>query len=151
MRTAIHLNDKILPNPTRKTISSILKHTPADYEMSKYLIKSRLDPRVLNALKTLNKHKIKYLLIGGFAAVLYGVPRSTFDIDIAISLDSKNIGDTITLLSGLGFSQIPEEESHIEQPRFDIIYEYHTKLSYKGTIIKLPNIMDCEHQRIIAS
>jgi hypothetical protein len=57
MRTAIHLNDKILPNPTRKTISSILKHTPADYEMSKYLIKSRLDPRVLNALKTHGRYQ----------------------------------------------------------------------------------------------
>jgi hypothetical protein len=121
-----------------------------------------MEKELIKIIKTLNKHKIKYLLIGGFAAVLYGVPRSTFDIDIAISPDSKNIGDTITLLSGLGFSQIPEEESHIkqehgialtngkvevdlmfiEQPRFDIIYEYHTKLSYKGTIIKLPNIMD---------
>ncbi len=121
-----------------------------------------MEKELIKIIKTLNKHKIKYLLIGGFAAVLYGVPRSTFDIDIAISPDSKNIGDTITLLSGLGFSQIPEEESHIkqehgialtngkvevdlmfiEQPMFDIIYEYHTKLSYKGTIIKLPNIMD---------
>ncbi|MDD5615984.1 MAG: hypothetical protein PHH85_07250 [Candidatus Methanoperedens sp.] len=51
MKTAIHLKDKTLANPTRKTISSILKYAPADYEMSKYLIKSRLDPRVLNALK----------------------------------------------------------------------------------------------------
>lgn len=121
-----------------------------------------MEKELIKIIKTLNKQKIKYLLIGGFAAVLYGVPRSTFDIDIAISLDSKNIGETITLLSSLGFTQIPEEESHIkqehgialtngkvevdlmfiEQPRFDIIYEYHTKLSYKGTIIKLPNIMD---------
>ncbi len=51
MKTAIHLKDQTLVNPTRKTISSILKHAPADYEMSKYLIKSRLDPRILNALK----------------------------------------------------------------------------------------------------
>lgn len=121
-----------------------------------------MEKELIKIIKILNRHKTKYLLIGGFAAVLYGVPRSTFDIDIAISLDSKNIGDTINLLSGLGFSQIPEEESHIkqehgialtndkvevdlmfiEQPRFDIIYEYHTKLSYKDTVIKLPNIMD---------
>lgn len=51
MKTAIHLQDKTLPNPKRKTISSIMKHSPADYEMSKYLIKSRLDPSVLKALK----------------------------------------------------------------------------------------------------
>ncbi len=57
MKTAIHLQDKTLPNPTRKTISNILKHTPADYEMSKYLIKSRLDPRVLKALRTHGRYQ----------------------------------------------------------------------------------------------
>ncbi len=65
-----------------------------------------MEKELIKIIKSLNKKKIKYLLIGGFAAVLYGVPRSTFDLDIAISLDSKNIGNTITLLSGLGFSQI---------------------------------------------
>jgi hypothetical protein len=57
MKTAIHIKDKILANPTRKTISSILKHSPADYEMSKYLIKSRLDPRILKALKSHGRYQ----------------------------------------------------------------------------------------------
>jgi hypothetical protein len=30
---------------------------------------------------SLQKHKVKYLVIGGIAAVLYGVPRATFDLD----------------------------------------------------------------------
>ena len=30
------------------------------------------------------KHQVKYLVIGGVAAVLYGVPRATFDLDILI-------------------------------------------------------------------
>jgi len=121
-----------------------------------------MEKELIKIIRLLNKHKIKYLLIGGFAVVLYGVPRSTFDIDIAISLDAKCIKKTLDLLSGSGFSQMPEEESgilpehgialtdgnvevdlmFIEQPRFDIIYNYRTKLTYKGTVIKLPNIMD---------
>jgi len=121
-----------------------------------------MEKELIKIIRTLNKNKIKYLLIGGFAVVLYGVPRSTFDIDIAISLDSNCITRTLDLLSGLGFAQMPEEESgilpehgialtdgnvevdlmFIEQPRFDIIYDYHTKLPYKGTVIKMPNIMD---------
>lgn len=39
MKTAIHLEGKTLNNPTRKTISGILRRTPAEYEMSRYLIK----------------------------------------------------------------------------------------------------------------
>ncbi len=62
-----------------------------------------MERELIKIIKLLNKHRIKYLLIGGFAAVLYGVPRSTFDIDIAISLDSDGISKTTSLLSKLGF------------------------------------------------
>lgn len=30
------------------------------------------------------KHKVKYLVIGGIATVLHGVPRATFDLDIRV-------------------------------------------------------------------
>jgi len=36
------------------------------------------------------KHKVKYLVIGGIAAVLHGVPRATFDLDILIEATSEN-------------------------------------------------------------
>ncbi len=72
-----------------------------------------MEKELIRIIKSFNKHKIEYLLIGGFAAVLYGVPRSTFDIDIAISLESKNISRAIALLSGLGFTEMPEKESGI--------------------------------------
>lgn len=41
--------------------------------------------------KCLKKHKVKYLVIGGIAAVLYGVPRATFDLDILIEATPKNV------------------------------------------------------------
>ena len=41
---------------------------------------------MLNRLKEIfgsfQNHDVKYLVIGGIAAVLYGVPRATFDLDI---------------------------------------------------------------------
>ena len=36
------------------------------------------------------KNQVKYLVIGGIAAVLYGVPRATFDLDILIEASSAN-------------------------------------------------------------
>jgi hypothetical protein len=33
---------------------------------------------------------VKYLVIGGIAAVLYGVPRATFDLDVLIEPSAQN-------------------------------------------------------------
>jgi len=49
---------------------------------------------MLNQLKdvfaSLEKYKVRYLVIGGIASVLYGVPRATFDLDILIETTSEN-------------------------------------------------------------
>lgn len=42
-------------------------------------------------LKELHKNNVKYLIVGGLAVNLYGVPRVTQDIDIIISLEKKNV------------------------------------------------------------
>ena len=43
-----------------------------------------MDKSHLELYKSLNRHKVKYLLVGGMAAVLYGSPRLTKDVDIFI-------------------------------------------------------------------
>jgi len=49
---------------------------------------------MLNLLKdvfaSLERHKVRYLVIGGIAAVLHGVPRATFDLDILIDAELDN-------------------------------------------------------------
>jgi len=49
---------------------------------------------MLNLLKyvfsSLQRHKVRYIVIGGIAAVLYGVPRATFDLDILIDAKAEN-------------------------------------------------------------
>ena len=49
---------------------------------------------MLDQLQTLfasfQKHDVKYLVIGGIAAVLYGVPRATFDLDVLIEPSAQN-------------------------------------------------------------
>lgn len=49
---------------------------------------------MLNQLRdvfaSFQKHEVKYLVIGGIAAILYGVPRATFDLDILIEATPEN-------------------------------------------------------------
>ena len=44
-----------------------------------------------NLFSELNQSHIRYILVGGLAVNLHGIPRATFDIDIIIALDNTNI------------------------------------------------------------
>ena len=44
----------------------------------------------LDVFKSLNRLKVKYVVIGGVAAVVHGVPRATFDLDLLIEATSEN-------------------------------------------------------------
>ena len=49
---------------------------------------------MLNQLRevflSFQKHQVKYVVIGGIAAILHGVPRTTFDLDILIEATPEN-------------------------------------------------------------
>jgi hypothetical protein len=45
----------------------------------------------LTLFKALNAHNIDYLLVGGLAINLHGVPRMTMDVDLVIALNADNI------------------------------------------------------------
>lgn len=49
-----------------------------------------------------NKARVRYLLIGGYATILHGSPRSTRDIDIAILPTAGNLKGCIGALKTLG-------------------------------------------------
>ena len=46
--------------------------------------------RLGEVFASFHKHQVKYLVIGGIAAVLHGVPRATFDLDILIEATKDN-------------------------------------------------------------
>lgn len=60
----------------------------------------------LRLYKSLNKRKVKYLIIGGVAAIIYGVPRSTLDIDIFIEPVIKNAGQLLKALKDARFGTV---------------------------------------------
>jgi len=55
-------------------------------------------PPFFAVMRRLSKAKIKYIVIGGVAAILHGVPRATFDLDIIIDFSSRNVKKFIKVL-----------------------------------------------------
>ena len=47
----------------------------------------------------LNKHEVRYLVVGGHACILHGLVRTTEDVDILISDDEENFRRVIAGLS----------------------------------------------------
>lgn len=102
---------------------------------------------------SLQRHDVRYVVIGGIASVLYGVPRVTFDLDILIDAETRNAARLIDALAsaGLGTASLttPEEllanEITILQDRvridvqtstpglsFDDAWERRATMTYQG-------------------
>jgi hypothetical protein len=47
------------------------------------------DPQ--RVVEVLNRHQVEYVLVGGYAAQLYGARRPTYDIDITPSTTLENL------------------------------------------------------------
>jgi len=56
----------------------------------------------LRLYRCLKKEGVKYIVIGGVAAIAYGVPRTTNDIDIFIKPTVKNCENLLKALEGTG-------------------------------------------------
>jgi predicted nucleotidyltransferase len=71
-------------------------------------------------LKYLNSHRVKYLLIGGWAVGIHSNPRLTADIDFLIGVEEKNIGKIISALSDFGIKGVEKEFFKKEDNTFKI-------------------------------
>ncbi len=59
--------------------------------------------RLLDVFKSFQQHEVKYIVIGGVASVLHGVPRATFDLDILIEASTENAERMLAALMDAGF------------------------------------------------
>ncbi len=69
--------------------------------------------RLQAVFKSFQRHDVKYVVIGGIASILHGVPRATFDLDILIEATSDNARRLLDALldAGLGTAALtlPED------------------------------------------
>jgi len=65
-----------------------------------------------NVFASFQKNDVKYLVIGGIAAVLYGVPRATFDLDVLIEPTKDNVERLLSAMieAGLGTASLTNAE-----------------------------------------
>lgn len=56
----------------------------------------------LKLFAALEKHHVRYLLVGGLAMNLHGVPRLTMDVDLIVALDDSNLQGFLAACSDLG-------------------------------------------------
>ena len=67
-------------------------------------------------LKSFNKHKVKYCVVGAYALALYAAPRYTKDMDILVEASPVNAKKIIAALRDFGFSALPLKESDFSRP-----------------------------------
>ena len=68
-------------------------------------------------LEALYKNKVEYLIVGGLAVNLYGVPRVTQDIDLIISTKKSNILKINAVLEDLGYTpRLPVKPQDLADP-----------------------------------
>lgn len=54
-------------------------------------------------LELFNKHKVEYLIVGGYALAFHGAPRYTGDLDIFINASADNADRVLNALNEFGF------------------------------------------------
>ena len=64
--------------------------------------------RLQAVFRSFQRHDVKYVVIGGIASILHGVPRATFDLDILIEAAPDNARRLLEALleAGLGTASL---------------------------------------------
>jgi hypothetical protein len=92
----------------------------------------------LGIFKELNKKRIKYIVCGGLAVNLLGIPRMTYDVDLLVDMEDRNLEKLLNLLKKWGFSpRMPVDmmdfadkkirQSWIKKKRMKAFNVYNTK------------------------
>lgn len=67
-------------------------------------------------VELLNKHEVRYLVVGGYAVAVYGHPRYTKDLDIWIEASNKNSDQLLAALDEFGFGLLELSREDFLEP-----------------------------------
>lgn len=87
------------------------------------------DDFYIEFLKLLNKNKVEYLLIGGFAVNYYGYPRTTHDLDLWANNNPHNSIKLLQAIDDFGFDVNILKDVHLKGK--DPIKLPHDTISFK--------------------
>lgn len=71
----------------------------------------------LEIFRALQQERVRYLVVGGLAMNLHGIPRMTADIDLFVDLDPANVGRFLVAVKSLGFvPSVPVRAESLADP-----------------------------------
>ncbi len=65
-----------------------------------------VQPDFKELLELFNVHKVKYVIVGGYALAFHGAPRYTGDMDIFVKPDTTNAQRVLKALDKFGFGSL---------------------------------------------
>jgi len=77
---------------------------------------TQLPPDFREFLRLLNKHEVRYLVVGGYAVGFHGYPRTTAELDVWLSATPENAARVIAALKAFGFASAAEVEPLLTSP-----------------------------------
>lgn len=108
------------------------------------MIKDTLEEFIKTVIQCLTESNIKYVIVGGLAAILYGRPRTTIDVDIIVDYTSADeINRLENILKEKGFSlqineilEVIKDKSHCSIFLKDYVYRIDLQGAYSSLDIR---------------
>lgn len=71
---------------------------------------------VRDLLELLERHGVRYLIVGGYAVAVHGVPRYTKDLDIWVECSPENARRLMDVITAFGFASLGLTAADFETP-----------------------------------
>lgn len=106
-----------------------------------------LKPDFVDLCGLLNRHGVRYLVMGGWAAIIHGLPRTTQDVDLFIPSDPENTRRLIAALSTIGFGTARELTPEMILGRFIFMFADQIRVDLFVKPWGLPRFEDVEPRK----
>lgn len=99
-------------------------------------------------IELLNRHKVRYLVVGGYAVAFHGYPRYTKDLDVWVESATENADNLLEALKEFGFGSMGLKlEDFLETDQIIQLGYPPNRIDILTTLKKL-NFHDCYKTRV---
>ena len=80
-----------------------------------------LNEDYLDFIRALNQHEVEYLIVGGYAVIFHGYPRTTGDLDVWVNKTKNNYGKLVGAMFDFGMPVFDmTKENFLHNPHLDV-------------------------------
>lgn len=96
----------------------------------------------------LNEHGVRYLVMGGWAAIAHGLPRSTLDVDLFAEPSLANLEKLVSALSKVGFGIAKELDASEILKRRIFLFSDQIRVDIFVRPVRLDTFENCWNRRL---